>query len=520
MTTSLQSLARWAAGLDPSDLPRDVAMRARLQHLSTLGAVRAAVGHLPGAWVLTSGGRTPVLSDSRAVASRRDAVRLHAALAALHAFDDHLFAAHTSGGVAAAWAWAGDHSLQDLLAATVVANEVAGRLGASTLLGPAWGRTASWTQSLASAAATARLLGLDARATAHAYALALQLPAVLPWRTLLGGAGRGLALAAPVVAGLEAALQASAGGRGDLDTLDTRQGFFGRITPLPLRAAFTGLGQAWLTRSLAFRLMPGAEHLQVPVQAVWEILRRHVKAADKRLRVDQWDRVELGVDAVAFGLEQVARAHPGVRPGPLPYAIARSIGALGVAYELGPSQLDAGWLATNEEAIAGLASRVELFHDWRATQSWVEHLLDVGEPLFAGVRPSELRRAGRDLLAANDAALGTPNAHEIFEVLKRRPDRVLSRVGRGSGDLADMDVEALRFRHPVEVKLYTTRGGWWPERRDTAEGAPGWSWEATVSGVLDKAASGEPERRGTVAGLLETAGSEPAAGWVEALLRS
>ncbi len=82
-----------------------------------------------------------------------------------------------------------------------------------------------------------------------------------------------------------------------------------------------------------------------------------------------------------------------------------------------------------------------------------------------------------------------------------------------------MDVEAFRYRHPVEVKLYTTRGGWWPERRDTAEGAPGWSWEATVEGVLDKAACGEAERRQRMASLLSAEDSAPAKDWVSGLLR-
>ncbi len=520
MSQTLLKLARWAVDLDPAAIPADVLRRARLQHLSTAGAARA-VSSGPLAQALVRGGsagKAPVIDGRRKGLGRRDAVRLHAALASQLVYDDALFSASPSAGVATSWAWAGKASVADLLAATVVGNELSGRVGAAGLLGSSWGRSAGWIPAVAAAAVAGRLSGLDARTLAHALALALQAPQPLPWSSLMGGSGRGLARATPALTGLDAVSLASAGVRGDLDTLDDRDGFFSAVSPLPLRSAFTGLGQAWLTRTLAYRLMPGAEHIQVPVQAVREILRRHVKAAEKRLRVDQWDRVELAVDGVAHGMDQVAARHPGVSPGPLPYAIARTIGALAVHYDFGPDQLSADWLGAHHEAVADIARRIELFHDWRATESWVEHLLDTAEPLFSGVRPAELRAASRRILATHGASLGSPNPHELFEVLKRRPDRVLARVGRGSGDLADMDVAAFRHHHPVEVKLYTTRGGWWPERRDTPEGAPGWSWEATVDGVLVKAAQGDPERRATADALLASDGGESASDWVGSLL--
>ncbi len=521
MASTLLRLAQWSTDLGASDVPDDVLHRARLQHLSTAGAVRASAGRPLAAWLVKGsrpGGRTPVLGASRKALSRPDAVRYHAALASLLVYDDALFGAHPSAGVATSWAHATKASLNDLLIATVAANEITARIGLATLLGSAWGRSAGWAPAVASAVVASRLQGLDARTTAHALALALHAPRTLPWGSLLKGPARGLALSAPALDGLEAVSLAMAGAHGSLDTLDDRQGFFFRASPLPLRSAFTGLGQAWLTRTLAYKLMPGATHIQVPVQAVREILRRHIKAAEKRLRVDQWDRVELGVDGTTFALDQVAALQPGIRPGPLPYSLARAIGALGIHCEFGTEQLDPDWLSARTEVISGLARKVEVFHDWRATERWVEHLLETAAPLFSGVKPTELRAASRRILADNGVSLGSPNPHEIFEVLKRRPDRVFSRLGRGSGDLADMDMSAFRHVHQTEVKLYTTRGGWWPERRDTAEGAPGWAWEATVAGVMDKNAQGSPERRELATALLDTDGAESGHDWVGSLL--
>ncbi len=519
MSRTCTRLARWAVELSVDDVPADVLRRARLQHLSAAGAVRAAAGQA-GARALAragSSGKLPVVSGLRKGLSRRDALRLHGGLAAALVYDDALFGGHTTAGACAAWATAGRGDLDALLTATVAGNEVAARLGLAGLLGSHWTPTTTWVSAVAAAVTAGRLQGLDAHELAHALALTLASVGPTRWSTWMGP-GRGAAAAAVAVQGLDAVALASAGVRGDLDLLDARDGFFAHVTPLPLRAAFTGLGACWLTRTLAYRLMPGADHVQVPVQAVREILRRHVKAAEKRLRVDQWDRVEIAVDAVSHGLQQVSARHPGVTPGPVPWAIARTIGALAVHHDFGPAQLDPDWLGAHHEAIAGIARRVELFHDWRATEAWVEHLLDVGEPLFSGVKGGELLAAGRRILAANGASLGGPNPHELFEVLKRRPDRVLARMGRGSGDLAELDIAAFRHKHTTEVKLYTTRGGWWPERRDTPEGAPGWSWEATESGVLLKFAQGDPELRQTAAALLETAGREAGGAWVRSLL--
>ncbi|MEE2751685.1 MAG: hypothetical protein VX519_09660, partial [Myxococcota bacterium] len=97
-------------------------------------------------------------------------------------------------------------------------------------------------------------------------------------------------------------------------------------------------------------------------------------------------------------------------------------------------------------------------------------------------------------------------------------DKLLGKAAATSGDLADLDERALRFPAPTEVKLYTTRGGWWPERRDTPEGSPGASWEETVQGMLRKFAAEEPSLRETAAGLLQTSVETPSKGWISELL--
>ena len=158
------------------------------------------------------------------------------------------------------------------------------------------------------AAAASRLLGLSADQAAHALALSLGDAGRMPWPTLAGGHdGRALAIARAVVAGVEAAEMALHGATGPLDTLDAEEGWFAAAGVCrPLRGALGAFGQAWVGASLRFKLDPGPWATLVPVQAVAEILRRHVKAADKKLRPDQVEGIQVRCGLPAWGADHLA----------------------------------------------------------------------------------------------------------------------------------------------------------------------------------------------------------------------
>ena len=507
----IRRLAEWSADLAPDAVPADVVERVRLQHLALGGAWRAAadLGCVGAARKAAAARGSSPVPGGRAT-SRRDAVRLLATGLTALEYDDFVFGGHTGAAAASvAWALSKGRTLDELVAATVVGNELGARVGASQLLCQGSGQPA--VAAVTAAATAARLLGLDADATSHALALALAAPRSLADDLVMGSPERrGAALALAVVDGFDAATLAAAGVRGPLDVLDGRA--FYSDDDLPLRAAFTGLGVCWLTRTLSYKPLPGGAWIQVPLQATQEILRRHVKAADKRLRANQVVRVELALPAPAIALEaRIARV---AHASPL-FSVRKSLGALCVAYELGAEQLTAGWLEKHRDAVERIAAAVEIRHDWELSLGMVEQLLDVAAPLLAGVTPAELREVGQRLLGASQ--LPAPAGKDLLKVLKARPDRVLASVGRSSGDLADFDADAWRYKLGVQMKLFTTRGGWWPERRDTPEGGPGWAWADTVELVRAKHAQGDDTRRAAGDALLAAAGSEDAAGWVKRL---
>ena len=506
MSTYTRRLARWAADLSPDALPDDVLERARMQHLSLAGAVRAGA-QLPAARAAarsaSARGSARLLHSTRR-AARREAARYHAIAPAHFALEDPLLGGWTGPGVAASWAWARDRGLRELLTATVIANEVAGRLGCALLLSERPQVAQQAVSALAAAAAAARLDGLDAAATAAAYALAIQGCRAASDRVDLGpGDSRGWLAAAATADGLDAVAAARAGLSAPADLLDARGGPLWELSPLPLRAAFTGLGQTWLSRTLCFKPQPGHLLLQVPIQATAEILARHIKAADKRLRGDQVERVHLKLPAAALALEARAAAWPGLHPAGVTRSVSRSLGVLLTAHELGPEQLAPAWLERHRDAVARIAGAVALEHDWGLTLSGLERAIDVLTPLLADLRAPELRAVIRRVRARyEDAALGAPGGRQLADFLRLLPGRIQSRLARGSGDLAALDEDSWRFYLGLDMRLFTVRGGWWPERRELPEGGPGWSWEDTRRIVARRFAAGDTAREEVARELL------------------
>jgi 2-methylcitrate dehydratase PrpD len=494
MSTIIQQLGRFSAEFIPEQLPPSVLQRVRLQHLHLAGAVRR-VSDRPLAAALAGTGR--------AAAARR-----YASLGGWLEQDDHLLGGQTGvGAVPVTWALAEGHTIGELLTATAMANEVAGRIGAAALLGPGLGAASPMVVCASAAVAAARMMSLSAEQTSHAIALAVSgcgLPEVPR-----GVPADALRLGRAVGAGLEAASLARAGVRGDLGLLDDPAGPLAAQCWLPLRAAFTGLGQAWLTETLSFKLDPLALHAQVPVQATREILRRHIKAADKRLRVDQVDRIEIRTTSLTATL---ARRHWPLCPSTVPQSIRHAIGVLVATNALTPAELTDDWLADNRERITDVAGRVTVIHDPARTVRWLTGLVEVASPLLAGVTLDELR----GVLSAARAHFGVPPATSggTLALLQARPDRLLERIRYSTGDLSSARLDQLQLRCDTEVKLFTTRGGSWPERRALPEGSPGWSWKDTVARSLSRHAAPD------AADLLEASASGDGSQWVASILQS
>ncbi len=481
MSTTIETLATWAAGRfrEPAAIPAHVRLRARLRHLSQAGAARAGAAEPTVAALreaLPRRGSAPLVTGGSS--SRVAAVRHHAAAAAALAFGDDLFLGSAGhGGPAATWALGRGRTVGEVLGATVLADEVAGRIVTAAALGPGGGQLERLATAAGAAVAAGLLGGLEAPALAHALALAL-VPLDGPaWAARAGDAAGALAVGEAAARGFEAAELARAGATGDLGLLDGPA--FAALAGTPLAAAFTGLDEAWLVGTLGFRLHPGLPPVHPPLQGVLEILARHVRAADKPLRPDQVESVRLRCSAPAWALHRAA-------PGSALADVRRAVATALVAGGYGPVEAGAAWQAEHAEAVAAMEERVRVEHDWTRTLAALRAHLPFLDPLLAGLdrcpRRALLRRAAG--LAARE--LPRPAVEDLAGMARALPLGALFRLGGGPADLAGARLDEWQPRLDAGVELFTTRGGRWPERRTIPEGAPGWSWAATVEGVLAK----------------------------------
>lgn len=494
-----QNLAQWALDLRADHVPADVLMRCRLQQVSCAGALRAAAD-LPLARALGASaprGKYTVIGRGKK-SSQRESLRAHATLiGALDYGDSLLWVSGGSAACTAAWALAGApkaaFGAQDLDLAILAANEVSGRIGLAGMLAPSSGPAWLSTQAAAAAIVAGRLKGLSTKELAHALALALGCAGKGLSPTM---AARGLATAAAVQAGLDAVDLAQAGAQGDLELLDREQGYYGAHgCQTPLRTAFAGLGQAWLTHTLSLKLRPGSLFSATATDALVEILGRHVRAADKRLRPDQWTDCRVRCAWPTWSMQSAAA--PGL-PG-LTWNLASLFGVLGKGHEIGSEQLSLDWWQEELPAIQQIADTVRVEHHWAYTVQAGAALLDQLGPLLSELSASDLQAAVARI-GAGGPRLGAPvSRSELMGLYKNRPSGLLGLIKRPEGDLSTVDLKAFRFTLPVDLRLSTTRGGFWPETRHVPDGGAAEPMEQLAARARKKFAAGSAAHQERVA---------------------
>ncbi|MSP54910.1 MAG: hypothetical protein EXR69_04795 [Myxococcales bacterium] len=418
----LRALGRWARAIRLEDVPDDVQQHARAQ---------LAHIHQRVAAVLATGLDLPASNS-------RDA-------SAYTAFDGdgHILGGRTGAGIAVLRSLSGDSSLtvERLVLATVVGMEIGARVGLATLVSDRATSSSARPGAAAGAAALAWLGGASGDAIGDAVAIAVGLAAPA---TAKDGCGFGAVVAEAALGGFSSTGAASGRDHG----VDPSGLWRDVAEPLPEALAPPGVGSAgcWYSRALVLPVVCAPVVLATAVEGLGEVLKRHVKAAEKRLRAEQVERVEIRVPFVTWAAEQA-------RP-----RAAQLIGRFVAFHDLGPAE--AALQAGNERAseVAAVAERVEIIHDWSLSVGLAQSAQGWTGPVTFG-RYRALRGVLRPVGAWPSLRLP-----DLLALAQSRADRLLRAAEPHAG------VQPLSW--PVQIKLYTTRGGWWPERRHLAEAGP------------------------------------------------
>ena len=463
--TRIQQFAEWAADLTIDSVPDRVVERARLQAMNTVagglaGANHPAVIRLREAMSYWAAPGTVGVIGTDDEWDPAAAAYANAAASIAHDWDDYLYMGHT--GHSAVWAAravadvAGSDG-DDVLAAQIAANEIEGRLGAALFIGPHNGQFWSSIHCAGAAVAAARLRNLDAEQTAHAMAIALYQPPFGLWPGFMGPDTKVLTAAEPVAQGIRAAMLAASGFTGPLDVIESRRGFLAHFSYAPRPEMLDGLGDSWLTDTLAYKEHPGCAYLQAAVEAVLRLQQENGFEAGDVQRID----VRAGWLTTSMEKLAAGASLTGVR---VNFSVALSAAVALLAGRLTHEELDDAWLAEREDEIRDIATRVFLTHDWDQT---MQTLKGVGAnasyiPLkkLGGIR-RRMQETGMQEIGLGFGDLREAVRHldgDAFKGLRRRS----SANGKGEspsfgGHLGDVD--SLRMTFPCHVTIHLRSGG-------------------------------------------------------------
>jgi 2-methylcitrate dehydratase PrpD len=365
---ALVPLGAFIAGTRAGSMPEAARRAARYQLLDMVAAAHASARSPECARFFANmpfgaGAATVVASGARLAPI--DAAFVNTAYSMAEDYDDIVWMGHTGHSAvfaSLAVAEAEERDAVALITAIVVANEIAGRIGASSFLGPLNGQMWTFIHVAGAAAATASLLGLTATQCAHALAIALAQPPYALQPAFFGPTSKVLAAAIPTQIGIQAAYLARNGMRGALDILEDPKGFWGTFSFRALPEMLGGLGELWVTETLSIKSAPACHYFQTACEAISEIKARRVIGLENVQRVVV-STTKLGEEVTRFAREYAGARRP-------------DLSSIGASFDLGLTAaicLHAGrftgdesraeWLDTHAAALTEWYRKIQVRHD-------------------------------------------------------------------------------------------------------------------------------------------------------------
>lgn len=481
---SVRAIAEWAFSVRYEDLPRRVIAKAKYQLLNTLAAIYGGHTYSPSRKVLELVGEWSAQGQSTVLpmgfkTSAPHAVFANAALSITHDFDDYLFLGHTGHSAVSVPLAVGeelDRDLKDVLVAQVVANEVAGRLGASILFGKMNGQLWSPIHAAGAAVAAGKLMGLSVPELQNALGLAMYQPPWGQWPGFLSPDSKLLTAAQPAMAGVMAAQLAAKGLAGSPVILDHRQGFVRNFSCLPMPFMLSGWGRSWVTDTLTYKIHPGDAYVSSVLDALMRILDEYEsRYGTRRIPPDRIRRVEIRVGALSWATEQLAVEYTNPNrlvPINVNFSLLLSLALAFVAGRLTTDELSFEYLEAHRSEILGLRQKMVLQHDLAKTAdlfATVQQTIDIWKAL-AQFTPGELLKGLASLHEFYGFDLG--GFFGISSPGSLSGQLPIGGLG-GPFDLGDYNLDALRMPFGADVKLVLTDGRIFRQGQRIPLGAPG-----------------------------------------------
>lgn len=490
---AVRAMAQWVAEVKYEDLPPRVIEKAKYQVLNALAAMHAGYKYAPGRVVIDHvvdlGGRgSCTIIPSGEQTSANDAVFANAMMTICYDFDDYLFLGHTTHSavtVPLALAEAMKRPFREALLAQVVANEVAGRLGAAILFGKTNGQLWTSIHCLGAACAAAKLMGLPAAQIENAIGLAMfQAPFAL-FPGFLAPDSKLTTAATPTVAGLVAAQLARRGLTGSSRILNHRQGFLSVFSCLPMPFLLTGWGRTWVTDTIAYKIYPGDAYIDTAVDAIMQILDQYQRRHGTRaIPPEAFRSIEIDANLLTMETDLLAREYTDwerLQPINVNFTLRINLAIAFLAGRLTVDELSEEWLNANRVTLRSLVDKMILRHSNLETINLfqtVGQTIDLGR-LFGQFRLSELTRGLQCMreFYRQDETAGAGEADEILEWIKNRAQ---ANADADPFDLGDYNLDRLRLPFGTRMKVTLTDGETYSATQRLPYGAPGGESPAAI----------------------------------------
>jgi len=492
---ALTPMGEWIASRP--EPPETALHAARLQLADHVAALHASAG-APDIAVLMSNipmgtGASTVLATGARHAPAQAAF-CNCAFSMAQDYDDIIWMGHTGHSAvfaSLAVAEAEGASIDELVRAIVIGNEIAGRLGASSFLGPLNGQMWTFVHLVGAAAATASLLKLNAEQCTHALAIALAQPTYALQPAFFGPTSKYLAASVPTQIGVQAAYFARAGMTGAPDVLEDARGFWKVFAFKALPEMLGGLGTLWAIQTLTIKTAPACHYFQTACEAMERI------AARRPLHADQITKIFVSTNKLADEVTRFAREYAA--------ETAPDLSAVGVSFDLGlciaievlagrmtGAEAEPAWLHAHEEELRAIYAKVTVEHDPALTMRVVDaaRAIPAGREAIAKLKPLDwINLASQYKKHYSSSLFRSQDVSRLLEVLLSRwrnpaetpasidgpiplyfPNRVSIDFTDGTNEAERVDLPSGSLASPVMEQIL--REKFVRECRDTLADAP------------------------------------------------
>ena len=437
--TIITQIAKWAYSLEYDQIPKRVRNKAVLQLFSTLAAIHASARHDIGKIILDSvenwygDGPCTILPFGKKV-DILSAVFANAALSLALDYDDYLLFGHTGHSsvcVSMAMAERERRSIKEAQTAQVIANEIEGRLGASVVIGPHNGQTWSHIHLAGAAAAAGKLMSLSAHQIANAIAIALYQPTYVLFPGFMGPDSKATTAATPSVTGIQAAILAGKGATGPLDVIEHPQGYLSRLSYVPTPFYISGLGRAWVTDTLAYKIYPGCAYIDTTVDAVLKLREQIIKHTQQEFNPDEVSDILVQATILTVEMDNLSKtggSFDPLNPVSINFSIPGNVALALLKGRLTTDDLSKRALQENSDTIMKISKRVRLVHDWPLT---LRFLVEVGKVL-------KIRESLREVKLI-----------ELFRARSRIQENYKSSMGFSIADLKAIWIHTKEYRADI-----------------------------------------------------------------------